>query len=378
MLCPKCDYISFDHLETCAKCKHSLIETASLLGGTSVNAARVNYLEMVMETGQEKDVFETADLDSGVVDDGEASDTGLEYGVNFDNYEEPSASPSLPDYENELETESDGGSVVLEVPDLGGIEFNGVVSDRTQEQPRAEDQFEGGLEAGDSEELIVEGADKKGQEVHLLEELELDLEESEALPSEEIDSAELSLDASALTLESNDGEQEEVVETEGSMTTAPSDTDASGQTGIDLGDIDLSDLVHAVGDEHESPQGEILEHRDLNEENKLDSFPEDELLLDMESDDDLTETNDLKISSPSGLDNELESVEGPPSEGPEDIAATSLVVADSDAVSTGDDTDFIDLSVGDDAEVFDNGLDFSVDSPDGEMIDLSMEMDDDK
>jgi len=374
MLCPKCDYISFDHLETCAKCKHPLAETAALLGGTSVNASQINYLGMMEEAQPAEDVFDGSESDVAA--------TGIEEGGGFADVEEER---SLDEESDELEeasasadVEVDEESVVLEVPDLGGIEFDGIQY-QEDSMPEAEIKDETDVDVGDSEELTAEAAEEPAPE-----DLKFDLDEIETVPSEEGDSTGLELDDSALTLESDD-DQEEDVAAEETLTAEVSGTDAddAGQTGIDLGDIDLSDLVHAVdGEEKESADKEISEHSEQSEESSLGNVAESDLHLSMVGDDEdaaevvlegadetaeVGEAEEREVDSTSELNDETGSPEGLVLEGAEETAGP-------DAVS--DEDDLIDLSDADD-DVFD-GLDFSVDSPDEDIVDLSLEEDDDK
>lgn len=74
MRCPKCGYISFDHLENCLKCNKEIKKSADALHGTVFNAAAPSFLkftktEVEEESDFEQDFFEDqADLDLDTLD----------------------------------------------------------------------------------------------------------------------------------------------------------------------------------------------------------------------------------------------------------------------------------------------------------------------
>lgn len=49
MRCPKCGYISFDHLESCRKCKKNIMDTAMELNGTMYNVIPPTFLKIVID-----------------------------------------------------------------------------------------------------------------------------------------------------------------------------------------------------------------------------------------------------------------------------------------------------------------------------------------
>lgn len=49
MRCPKCGYFSFDHLESCRKCKKNIMDTAMELNGTMYNVIPPSFLKIVMD-----------------------------------------------------------------------------------------------------------------------------------------------------------------------------------------------------------------------------------------------------------------------------------------------------------------------------------------
>jgi hypothetical protein len=95
MRCPKCGYISFDHLETCLKCSKDVSKAASQVGGTTYNVAAPSFLrfqpnedieiggdsEIRFENGKED--FDVVDPDLNILVDGE-DDSAEDTGVSFD------------------------------------------------------------------------------------------------------------------------------------------------------------------------------------------------------------------------------------------------------------------------------------------------------
>ncbi|WP_028586008.1 hypothetical protein [Desulfogranum mediterraneum] len=59
MRCPKCGYISFDHLETCKKCHKAVAETAVELQGTTFDSETPSFLRLAEEVAPQQ-----AELDS--------------------------------------------------------------------------------------------------------------------------------------------------------------------------------------------------------------------------------------------------------------------------------------------------------------------------
>ena len=61
MRCPKCGYISFDHLEVCLKCKKNVKSVSDLLAGSVFNAQAPTFLKM-QTGGQEVGVADDMDM----------------------------------------------------------------------------------------------------------------------------------------------------------------------------------------------------------------------------------------------------------------------------------------------------------------------------
>ncbi len=90
MRCPKCGFISFDHLETCLKCNKDVSEVSSQVGGTTFNVEAPLFLKVqdssdAIDMGGEGD-FDDVDDGTGIVDpdlDVLVDDEGDE-GIEFD------------------------------------------------------------------------------------------------------------------------------------------------------------------------------------------------------------------------------------------------------------------------------------------------------
>ena len=78
MRCPKCGFISFDHLSSCAKCGRDISETASELQGTSIKVESPMFLGGALATlaGQE-DSFEEHAMDAEI-------DTGIDFAMEIE------------------------------------------------------------------------------------------------------------------------------------------------------------------------------------------------------------------------------------------------------------------------------------------------------
>lgn len=68
MRCPKCGYISFDHIDTCLKCKKPIPEGASQTVGTTYNVEAPSFLKIQSSGNQTSSLMEQHD-DFGDVDD---------------------------------------------------------------------------------------------------------------------------------------------------------------------------------------------------------------------------------------------------------------------------------------------------------------------
>jgi len=79
MRCPKCGFISFDHLTSCSKCGKDIAEVASELQGTSINVEAPMFLGTALASY----------ADRGHSFEEHAMDAEVEEGIDFSMDEEP-------------------------------------------------------------------------------------------------------------------------------------------------------------------------------------------------------------------------------------------------------------------------------------------------
>lgn len=240
MLCPKCGFISFDHLSLCVKCQNDLSSVGEALQGTAADVVGRFFLGALV-----KDSSALRDLPGG--DDGVA-DTSI----------------SIPQEEYDGVGEGVSGSVEEDLVQQDGAELS-----LAEESPALELNLDELMPTPDSSDSMVlvdpaealqeEGEQEEAEQLTLLDIDHLDSETEgkgeEAVISSPVAQEDLSGDAGeeidpllTLTL---DTVEDAVVETEdavadtGLPTTELTDgEDQSGQLTVDLDEIDLSDLVH--------------------------------------------------------------------------------------------------------------------------------------
>jgi hypothetical protein len=74
MRCPKCGYISFDHLETCRKCNKNIGDGAGDLQGTAFDSAAPSFLQVAGGVRREKRAAEPSNQEEALGTEGEALD----------------------------------------------------------------------------------------------------------------------------------------------------------------------------------------------------------------------------------------------------------------------------------------------------------------
>lgn len=150
MRCPKCGYISFDHVDTCLKCNKDISGISSKVTGTTYNVAPPSFLRFTKGESVEKEdeeiSFDPDQGDYGVVDPdldvladddaaGEDEDGGatISFGDDFE---------GLDGFEDEKKLEADDSDDESDI-DLGQFE------DAFEEEEIAEDDEELALEFPD-------------------------------------------------------------------------------------------------------------------------------------------------------------------------------------------------------------------------------------
>jgi hypothetical protein len=142
MRCPKCGFISFDHIDVCLKCNKDISKVTSQLEGTTYNVAPPAFLKfrkreegasaaessrsLFDASGDELDVVDP-DLDvlAQDSDDGYSDEATISFGDDFNGFGDLDAEESL-----EVASEEDDDDVGI---DLGQFE------DAFEEEPAAQD-----------------------------------------------------------------------------------------------------------------------------------------------------------------------------------------------------------------------------------------------
>ena len=141
MRCPKCGYISFDHIDTCLRCNKD-VSKASAVEGTTYNVAAPAFLKFTKRdhSDEEKNEisFDTDDDDFGVVDpdldvlvednEDDGEEEGISFGGDLDGFDDFGDEESF-EVAAESDDDEDGGL------DLGQFEdaFEDEEQDRDDE-----------------------------------------------------------------------------------------------------------------------------------------------------------------------------------------------------------------------------------------------------
>ena len=91
MRCPKCGFISFDHLTSCGKCGKDVAEVASELQGTSIKLEAPMFLSAALASyGDREGSFEEISMETEVEEGFDISmETEVEEGVDISMEDEP-------------------------------------------------------------------------------------------------------------------------------------------------------------------------------------------------------------------------------------------------------------------------------------------------
>ncbi len=152
MRCPKCGYISFDHMDSCLKCTKQIIETTSDLRGTTFNAAPPSFLSVFSENqelkqepsaGDEYGEIGIADSDFDVSSDAEG-DEAFGDELSFDEFDMGESLPESGEHiggnDDEIAMEDIDDDMTM---DLG--QFADELEDETEDETEDElaDDFQG-------------------------------------------------------------------------------------------------------------------------------------------------------------------------------------------------------------------------------------------
>lgn len=145
MRCPKCGYISFDHLEQCVKCKKNIKATSDTLGGTVFNVAAPSFLrfdrndddeadsEIIGEATEGEDDFVDDDLEV-LVEDSSSDEEDGEISL------EPPVIAAKGGKQAEVEAEEDDGEIEIDLSQFEDPEeFKG--KNAVTEKPKKADEL---------------------------------------------------------------------------------------------------------------------------------------------------------------------------------------------------------------------------------------------
>ncbi|MGB5884902.1 MAG: hypothetical protein WBG28_12450 [Desulfobulbales bacterium] len=173
MRCPKCGFISFDHLTSCAKCGKDIAEVASELQGTSIKLETPMFLSAALagygdREGSFEEISMETEVEEGVVDI--SMETEVEEGVDISMEDEPveQEAPEMAGTEADIdfsfeedEAQTDSSSFGEKVEEAGApVSFDVDVEVEEEARPKAaektledldfmgvpDDDDEGGLE----------------------------------------------------------------------------------------------------------------------------------------------------------------------------------------------------------------------------------------
>jgi hypothetical protein len=183
MRCPKCGYISYDHLTACAKCGRDVSELAAELQGTSIKTEAPMFLSGALGgfSGEEEETFEEqaleADMEEGIDFSMEEEGEDVDFSIEEEGEEE--ADISLAEAEAEEAATMEAGEDVdfdlgVEEEELPEEKMTEALAAEAEESEEAEEAETGGV----FEELDLSGTADDGEEGGLEFDLEDFMEES--------------------------------------------------------------------------------------------------------------------------------------------------------------------------------------------------------
>jgi len=149
MRCPKCGYISFDHVDTCLKCNKDISKTASVVEGTTFNVAAPSFLRFPKGEKIEEEEDSGISFDGG--DDFDVVDPDLDVLVDGDGENEDMADDATISFGEELDGFSDSDS---------GDDFEISLDDEEEDE-------DAGIDLGQFEDAFEEEQPPGGEEVTL-------------------------------------------------------------------------------------------------------------------------------------------------------------------------------------------------------------------
>ncbi len=175
MRCPKCGYISFDHIDACLKCNKNISKVSSKVEGTTYNVAAPSFLKFTPSSASQAEEkseisFDTASADYDIVD------PDLDVLADDNEMEESSADASISfgDEFEGLDSLAEDDNFELETDELVGEEDAGIDLG----------QFEDAFEEQEAAPLEDDVALNMPDELADLSDLEAPPEEPEPMPED--------------------------------------------------------------------------------------------------------------------------------------------------------------------------------------------------
>ena len=150
MRCPKCGFISFDHLISCAKCGRDIAEVASELQGTSIKVETPMFLSGALAAYTDREEsFEDHAMESEV-------DEGIDFSMDEEPVEEEATEMAGADEDIDFSFEEEGEKADISLAEAEAEEAAGIAEE-------AEEDADFTLEA-DAEEVEEEAAPEAAEE----------------------------------------------------------------------------------------------------------------------------------------------------------------------------------------------------------------------
>jgi len=131
MRCPKCGFISFDHLTSCAKCGRDISEVASDLQGTSIKVESPMFLSGALAAlAEREDYFEEPGL-------GPEVDAGIDFAMEVEGEEEEAPEMASEAEDVDFSFDEAAESVGMEEPAEKGADFPVEVEAEEETSPEA-------------------------------------------------------------------------------------------------------------------------------------------------------------------------------------------------------------------------------------------------
>jgi hypothetical protein len=119
MRCPKCGYISFDHLATCLNCNKDISEISSTAQGTTYNAAAPMFLKFTQSSGPRESSYTSKTVPDEVASDLDLVDPDLDILINEEEEEGIAFNPDDMSLKDDFGEQDAGKSFDISLPEEG-------------------------------------------------------------------------------------------------------------------------------------------------------------------------------------------------------------------------------------------------------------------